>query len=764
MKQTLHCAAIALLFSTLNSQLSTAHAQGTAFTYQGRLNTGGSAASGLYDFRFRLALDNQGQNYGGEPCLTNGIGVTNGLFATTIDFGAGWFNGSNYWLEVDVRTNGASSYTALAPLQALMPAPYAVFAGSASNVSGTVSAGQLSGTVPLAQLPASVVTNHATGVVFNGTFTGNGANVTNVNATALNGLKATNFWQLGGNSVAVGQFLGSTNNQPVELHVNGARALRLEPDSSGQGAPNVIGGAVVNFVASGMVGATIGGGGCTNFQGFGSFTNSVNGNFATVGGGANNQANYDYSTVGGGQQNTANNYNSTVGGGAGNTASGGLNGGATVGGGINNQATADYSTVGGGENNTASGFGSFIGSGYGNSTQPDTDHSFIGGGDRNSIQANALYSVLGGGYFNTNSAKLSVLGGGKNNSIQPNADHSFLGGGYGNSIQPNALYSFLGGGYGNSIQPNVSDSVLGGGDSNSIQTNANHSVLGGGGYNTIQPNAQYSVIGGGYFNTAGGECSTVPGGTNNTAGGFASFAAGQNAQALSDGTFVWADTQSGTYADNGDNSFNIRAQGGVFLDNSTPAINFGGTTKQMLNLYGLGFGIGVQSDTEYFRSVSGYAWFKGGSHNDNQNNPGGGTLLMTLDGSGNLECMGTVYSKGIALTSDRNAKEHFTALDGQAVLAKVAALPVTEWNYRTDSQTVQHIGPMAQDFHAAFGLDGADDKHISVVDEGGVALAAIQGLNEKLEARSEKLEAENAALKAQMAELKALVKQLAQPK
>jgi DNA-binding transcriptional MerR regulator len=75
---------------------------------------------------------------------------------------------------------------------------------------------------------------------------------------------------------------------------------------------------------------------------------------------------------------------------------------------------------------------------------------------------------------------------------------------------------------------------------------------------------------------------------------------------------------------------------------------------------------------------------------------------------------------------------------------------------------------MAQDFHAAFGLNGNDDKHISTVDEGGVALAAIQGLNQKVEtgsqnseARIQKLETENAELKQQLAELKVLVERLA---
>jgi len=104
------------------------------------------------------------------------------------------------------------------------------------------------------------------------------------------------------------------------------------------------------------------------------------------------------------------------------------------------------------------------------------------------------------------------------------------------------------------------------------------------------------------------------------------------------------------------------------------------------------------------------------------------------------------------------------------VLAKVAALPMARWNYKRDAKTIQHIGPMAQDFQAAFGLDGPDDKHISVVDEGGVALAAIQGLNQKLEeketriqeqeARIQKQDTEIGELQAKAAEVDALQKQL----
>src|SRR5260370_42318481 len=77
-----------------------ARAQNTAFTYQGRLDSGGVPASGLYDFRFRLASDPFANNYVDGSVLTNGVPVTNGLFTVAIDFGAGIFNGSNFWLEL----------------------------------------------------------------------------------------------------------------------------------------------------------------------------------------------------------------------------------------------------------------------------------------------------------------------------------------------------------------------------------------------------------------------------------------------------------------------------------------------------------------------------------------------------------------------------------------------------------------------------------------------------------------------------------------
>ena len=154
-----HGALLALaLLSTINWQVSSLLAQGTAFTYQGRLNDGGAPANGSYDVQFMLYDASAGGSQAG-PVLTNGAtAVSNGLFTVTLDFGAGVFTGSNYWLDIAVRTNGAGTFTELSPRQELTPVPYAIFANTSSNLSGTVSAAQLSGTLTNGQLFHSAVT------------------------------------------------------------------------------------------------------------------------------------------------------------------------------------------------------------------------------------------------------------------------------------------------------------------------------------------------------------------------------------------------------------------------------------------------------------------------------------------------------------------------------------------------------------------------------------------------------------------------------
>ena len=100
------------------------------------------------------------------------------------------------------------------------------------------------------------------------------------------------------------------------------------------------------------------------------------------------------------------------------------------------------------------------------------------------------------------------------------------------------------------------------------------------------------------------------------------------------------------------------------------------------------------------------------------------------------------------MISDRALKANFGSVDAADMLARVRELPIATWNYRHDDPAVRHIGPMAQDFAAAFGV-GADDRHIHPLDGQGVALAAIQGLAAELE----RLHEENARLAERVAAL-----------
>lgn len=102
--------------------------------------------------------------------------------------------------------------------------------------------------------------------------------------------------------------------------------------------------------------------------------------------------------------------------------------------------------------------------------------------------------------------------------------------------------------------------------------------------------------------------------------------------------------------------------------------------------------------------------------------------------------------------SDVNRKHRFEQISNEEILGKLRKLPVTRWSYKVEADSIKHIGPMAQDFYAAFGL-GGDNRSIGTVDADGVALAGIKALEERtrnLAAELESLKADNAALRQQM--------------
>ncbi len=408
MKKLLRYAAIGLLLATFNFQLATLFAQGTAFTYQGRLNDGANPANGIYDLRFAIYDSPTNGTQQGVLVTNAATGVSNGLFTVTLDFG-NQFPGAARWLDIAVRTNGPAAFIALAPRQPLTPSPYAVTAGSI--VSGGISTGTYNNALTLNN-PANQ---------FNGSFNGNGVNVTNVNAATVGGFGPAAFWKIAGNTgTAPGTNFSWNPGQPTSLNsvVNGLRVLRMEPGVNTNGAPNVIGGSSVNYVAPGIVGATIGGGGATNYPAYSSFppfpgSNSVANVFGTIGGGFQNATAGSFSFIGGGLNNQIQLFGTTAAivGGFENTISSNTTGcfiGAgqnnsiavaancsVIAGGGGNAATNTYATVVGGQGNIAGGISSVAGG----------DHSMAKGQDSVALGSSTAY-----GYASTALGASTAIG------------------------------------------------------------------------------------------------------------------------------------------------------------------------------------------------------------------------------------------------------------------------------------------------------------------------------------------------------------------
>jgi hypothetical protein len=131
-----------LLLSTLNLQLSTIFAQGTAFTYQGRLIENGSPANGLYDMTFSVfSVPNGGSPFVG-PVTNSAVTVSNGLFTTLLDFGGDFFDGPGpVLLEIAVRPSGGGTFITLSPRQLMTPVPHAISASVAMEASSAVNVG-----------------------------------------------------------------------------------------------------------------------------------------------------------------------------------------------------------------------------------------------------------------------------------------------------------------------------------------------------------------------------------------------------------------------------------------------------------------------------------------------------------------------------------------------------------------------------------------------------------------------------------------------
>jgi hypothetical protein len=413
------------------------------------------------------------------------------------------------------------------------------------------------------------------------------------------------------------------------------------------------------------------------------------------------------SSIGGGQNNTNDAHWATIGGGAGNTITGEAERSYIGGGSGNLVDSAGASVIGGGSGNAIldDAYLSVVCCGYENVISNAAAYAFLGGGSFCLICSNAPYCFIGAGegLVIHNDVLYSAICGGARNHIFDETQYAFIGGGWGNQIGTNSPHCTVPGGGINLISSFNEGATIGGGTINNIETNSGGATIGGGSHNYIGDNAPNATIGGGFANQiiSGAAGGTIPGGLGNAVYGRCSLAAGASVAAQYDGTFVWGDasTWASSLYTTGPNQFVVRASGGIWL----------------------------------------------GTNNNEYIPPG--HFLETQTGA-------YLTSGGCWSTcSDRHAKRDFQPVNPAELLKKVAGLPLSSWSYRAEAPSVRHLGPVAQDFYAAFGL-GEDERHISSVDEEGVALGALQGLYQVVKEK----EAEVAALQKRV---KALERQVA---
>lgn len=438
------------LLGTLGSDIHAAPL-GTAFTYQGQLTDGGQPANGIYDLRFAIYDAAGGGSAIAGPITNSAAGVSNGLFMVTLDFGPAVFTGDARWLEIAVRTNGgAAAFTPLAPRQALTATPYALFApsaGAAGNAATAASAAAVSASgVANASLQPNAVTSDK---IADGTIA-----AADVSAASFN----TTFWRATGNAgTTTGtHFLGTTDNRPLELKVNGARALRLEYASNVFGVlPNVIGGAPANSVGTGVVAATIGGGG-----------EYAEGHRITD----------HFSTIAGGRRHLIEGFGGAIGGGQG----------------IRILTNTAYSTVAGG---------------WGILVDANASYAAIAGGSHHWVQTNADYAAVGGGFghrIGTNTMAATIAGGSEN-VIESTAGNAAIGGGWNNRIGSNSWNATIGGGAGNQVTRE--NATIAGGVNNLASEQS--ATVGGGDQNVAS--GWRSTVPGGFSNIAAGNFSFAAG-------------------------------------------------------------------------------------------------------------------------------------------------------------------------------------------------------------------------------------------------------------
>ncbi len=666
-------------------------AQGTAVTYQGQLQFNGVSPTGAYDFQFALFNASSSGAQQGPTVTVNDLGVTNGLFTTVLDFG-NTFSGADRYLQISVRPGpSVGAYSTLSPRQPLTPAPYSIYATSAGGITGTL---------PATQLPTNVALLDRTQ-----TF------------TARQTFQARSTFN---DRVGIG-----TDNPQEALHVAGGYA-RVD----GVGGEQAI----------------VGGDGAGGDVEFGS-SNPAIGAVALVNTGNGNRMNL---FAGDGY------FNGNISGnGSGLTA---LPAGQLVGTVPDLRLSANVALRASG--NVFTGNQSFA------------DRLFFGTSTRQMLNLwNDEYGIgvqSSTTYFRTGS-EFSWYRGGVHHDGQGNPG---LGGtslmrldGSGNlmprgwlgiGISTPAFLVDVQGALGacrfsTTNSPNGAVLVL-------RNTTSSPTYLGA--VNFERNNSTVGQIG--YFNNdrfgfrvADGERMTL---TSSGYLGLGTVTPGTHLDVVAGqaiGRFTSTNALFGSVLIFNNKSANPDYLGAINFETNGLTVGQIGYLANDRFVFSAG-GAERMSLRAGLLTVNGAGnerAFIGGAGNEvviGSANPGVTRVQFgNLSSSplGPMDCFARTFNP----PSDRNVKQDFRAVETTEILEKVVAMPITEWAYKSDVAT-RHIGPVAQDFKAAFGL-GSSDKSISTVDADGVALAAIQGLNHKLEVQVTELRSENDDLRQRLERL-----------
>lgn len=697
----------AALLMALSQQ---AFAVSTVFSYQGSLVDAGTPANGIYDLRFELI----GPGPQATPITLEDVSVSGGVFSVELNFDVA-IAGGDYNLAISVRpgaSNGA--FTALTPNTPIRPAPQAQVAGIASEAvtvspNAVDSAGIADGSVGSSDINASQVQRRVSGTCPAGNAIGAIAADGTVSCQAASGVTniATGPGLSGGPITSTGEIfidddaITSTMIADGEVGAQDINSGEVQRRVSGMCAPGTSirvidedGSVTCDSVANGSGWSLTGNAGTNPASNFLGTTDAqplvVRTQNVQV-------ARFEPSGLpAGGGPNTAN----VIAGSRDNSIDAGVRGATVIGGGATffsegtliapsqpNVITDHYSLVGGGWDNLA-----------GNANANPSDAGFA--------------TVLGGSANRASAEGAAVVGGASNRAT--------------------GLRSTVAGGLSN------------------------------------EANGQFTVVAGGVGNTATGFRAAVVAGGSNCAGGDNSFAVGSNAKVRpatgttagncgsvtasgdangDEGTFAWADSSSESeFVSTGPNLFMLRADGGVLFNTNArvaasddlvlAARPLSGDADADLRLYTRG----GKSVTMYARDLNGSLTISVPSLT-----AGSDRLTVTggAGGSATLSNGGTWTN-----ASSRAFKTDFIEIDPLEVLERVVNLSISRWSYR-DSAEGQHMGPMAEDFKAAFDLAG-NGQSIATVDADGVALAAIQGLNEKLEAENAELRQRLEAIEARL--------------